>query len=227
MGNAPLTFATGQTYSGYYWSGYKQAQDRSHSKYRSVDGTGYTIRGMVPSDGFSSPQRRPYAHWGKDYPDTTRSYKCAAHGYAERFATLAAVNSSSASRIKSTDDSLNAWGMRNMACGWSFGFICITKSESLLQAPHERLCAPCCGAATAGWAYAAVAHVLAVVALLATGAASQRWLVLVRLLVHLGDMQGSMGDAAAADCLRSCGTCRLWFRCGGILSRSSCHAACC
>jgi hypothetical protein len=139
MGQVPNTFATGQSYQGYYWSAYKQTQDKSHSKYRSTDGTGFTIRGMVPSDGFSSPQRRPYSHWGTGYPDTTLSYKCAAHTYSLRYATLAAVNSTSASRIKSTDDSLNAWGLRNMHCGWSLGFICVAKSGWLLQSLHALL----------------------------------------------------------------------------------------
>lgn len=128
MGNAPLTYASGQSYQGYYWSAYKQTQDKSHSKWRATDGTGFTIRGLVPSDGFSSPQRRPYAHWGTGYAGGPDTHKCAMHGYPDRFATLGAVNSSTAPRVVSTDNSLNAWGLRTGHCDWLFGFICIAKS---------------------------------------------------------------------------------------------------
>jgi hypothetical protein len=133
MGNDPNTFATPQSYQGYYWSAYKQTQDKSHSKYRSTDGTGFTIRGMAASDGFSSAQRRPYSHWGTGYPNHI-TWKCGAHGYVERFATLGAVNGTldQVPRVKSTDDTLNAWGLRNMYCEWSFGFICLAKSGCLL-----------------------------------------------------------------------------------------------
>jgi hypothetical protein len=145
MGNGPTTYATGSTTTGYYWSAYKQVQDTSHSKYRAMDGTGYTIRGYVPSDGFSSPQRMPYGHWGTGYPDSNTGWSCGAFGYTQRFQSLAAVNASSASRIKSTDDTQNAWGLRNMPCSWSFGFICYTKSRRrhparALHGPVATLC---------------------------------------------------------------------------------------
>jgi hypothetical protein len=134
MGNNPLTYAPGSTYQGYYWSAYKQTQDYSHSKYKATDGTGYTIRGFFASDGMSSPQRRPYAHWGTGYAyDGPISWKCAMHGYNERFATLGAVNSTTVPRIVSPDNTLNAWGMRNSYCYWSFGFICLAKSGCQLE----------------------------------------------------------------------------------------------
>jgi hypothetical protein len=129
QGNAPTTYGTGVTYQAYYWSAYKQVQQYSNAKWRGMDGTGLTIRGYVPSDGFNSPQRAPYSHWGAGYPNGNYGWSCGAHGYAERFQTLGAVNASDAPRVKSTDESLNAWGLRNMPCGWSFSSICYAKSE--------------------------------------------------------------------------------------------------
>lgn len=132
MGNNPLTYASSSTLDGFYWSAYKQTQDRSHSKWRSTDGTGYTIRGFYPSDGFSSAQRRPYAHWGTGYASGSIDNKCAMHSYALRFATVGAVNDTAAPRVTSPDNTLNAWGLRNGPCSWSFGFICLAKSGWLL-----------------------------------------------------------------------------------------------
>ena len=130
MGNSPTGYAgTYVSHYGFYWSAYKQAQDNSHSKFRAADGTGFTIRGFYASDGFNSPQRRPYAHWAASYPDTNEGWKCGAHQYDGRYQSLGAVNASNVPRVKSTDDTLNAWGLTNRYCGWSYGFICLAKSE--------------------------------------------------------------------------------------------------